>query len=262
VRLAADELHAEVTGLKSGQPVLLLHGWGSSGALMRPLAERLESYCNVHNVDLPGHGHSPPPKHPMGVPEHAELVSEYVSGRMGGGPVTLVGHSNGGRIGLFMAAQPEYRSVFDRLILISPSGITPRRTAKYHFKRAVARMLRMPARFLPARASAFFNDWMSHSLLWRALGSSEYNALTGVMRQTFVQTVNLHVDDLIDRIEIPVLILWGDRDAAVRRDQVETLAARIPDSGLFILEGAGHYGHLDATDAVAGACRSMIAGSQ
>src|SRR5690606_30214064 len=136
---------------------------------------------------------------------------------------------NGGRIGLYMASQPEYQSLFERLVLISPSGITPIRGTRFRVKRLAARTLRAPARVLPRGAAEFFNDWITHSLVWKAIGSSDYNALTGVMRETFVKAVNFHVDDMISQISCPVLVLWGDGDTDVSLRQMKILEERIPD---------------------------------
>jgi pimeloyl-ACP methyl ester carboxylesterase len=78
------------------------------------------------------------------------------------------------------------------------------------------------------------------------------------MRETFVRTVNFHLDDRLDRIRVPVLIIWGDRDTAVVRRQVDTMAQRIPNAGLVVLPGAGHYGFIDAPAAYAAAVRSFL----
>ena len=239
--------------------MLLLHGWGSSAGLMQPIAEGLATTCRVHNLDMPGHGHSPLPPAAIGVPEHAELVEEYILTEMGGGPVTIIGHSNGGRIALLLAATKKSAGLIRSLALISPSGITPTRSASVQFKRVVAKILRAPARIMPRAAADLFQDWITHSLIWRAIGSSDYNALTGVMRETFVKTVNFHVDDIVHNITCPVLVLWGSRDTAVDRSQMTTLERLVPDCALITLEGAGHYGHLDALPTVVGACRSLLA---
>ena len=55
------DLHLDVHGPETGAPVLLLHGWGSSAQLMRPVADALADRYRVYNLDLPGHGLSPPP---------------------------------------------------------------------------------------------------------------------------------------------------------------------------------------------------------
>ena len=226
---------------------------------MRPVAGWLKDEYRVYNLDLPGHGHSPLPPKAMDVPQHAALVAAFIRANMDHRPVTIIGHSNGGRIGLFMASHPEYKALIQQLILISPSGITPERPPSYHVKRTIARMARWPARLMPHALADLYHDWLSHSLLWRALGSSDYNAASGVMKETFVQTVGFHVDDVLDQIECPVLLIWGDQDTAVRRSQIDALERGIRDCGVLVLHGAGHYGHLDAPAEVEAACRSMLA---
>lgn len=252
-----DRLHVEETGRPEGEALLLLHGWGSSAENMRVVAQALSDEYHVFNLDLPGHGHSPAPPESIGVPEHAELVANLIRERIGTS-VTIVGHSNGGRIALYMASEPAYKSLIRRLLLISPSGITPERSAGYHVKRAVSSMLKAPFQILPGRLREFGLDWLRHSLVWRALGSSDYRALEGAMRGTFVKTVTHHLDDQISDIEAPTLLVWGDLDTAVSRQQIETLESRIPDAGLVVLENAGHYGYIDDFDTFIGAARYFL----
>jgi pimeloyl-ACP methyl ester carboxylesterase len=78
------------------------------------------------------------------------------------------------------------------------------------------------------------------------------------MRETFVKTVNHHLDGRLSQVRIPVLVMWGDRDTEVVRSQMETLAKTIPDADLVVLPGAGHYGFIDAPSAYAAAVRSFL----
>jgi len=41
-------------------------------------------------------------------------------------------------------------------------------------------------------------------------------------------------------VATPTLILWGDRDGLLTREDQDDLAARIPGSRLFVYEGVGH----------------------
>ena len=239
-----ERLNLEVSGREDGPPVLLLHGWGSHAQNMRPIAQALAPDYRVYNVDLPGHGSSPPPPEPWGVPEHAAIVADLLREQVGQ-PVTVVGHSNGGRIALHMATEDAYRDLFRRLVLVSPSGITPQRGAGYYVRKYTAKALKAPFEVLPGDLRAFGLDWLRHSLVWRLLGSSDDRALEGTMRETFVRTVNFHVDEAVARIDVPVLLFWGDRDTAVSRRQMAVLESKIPDAGLVVLPGAGHYGYLD-----------------
>lgn len=256
--LSYDDLHIEVSGPEEGPPLLLLHGWGSSAELMRPIAGALNDTYHVFNVDLPGHGQSPDPPAPWGLPEHGALVRDLIDERIGR-PALVIGHSNGGRIALFMASDSDLSRRLERLILISPSGIAPERSWTYHLRRAVANAIKAPFLLVPeGPARDFALDWLHHSLVWRALGSSDYRKLEGVMRETFVKTVTHHLDDRIARIKVPTLIFWGDRDEAISERQVRILEERIPDAGLVVLEDAGHYGYLDAPAPFVSATRHFL----
>jgi pimeloyl-ACP methyl ester carboxylesterase len=237
-------LHFEKSGPEVSKEILLLHGWGSSAELMRPLAGMLDNRFLVVNVDLPGHGHTPPPSTPYGVPDYAREVATLIKTEMNP-PVTIVGHSNGGRIALFMASNDEYRDLISSLILISPSGMTPSISAKTRVKRLVAVGLKAPFTILPGTLRESGLEWLRGTALWRSLGSSDYRALSGVMRETFVRTVTMHLDDDVQRISVPTLVFWGTDDHDVKRDQIDRLVNRISDAGLVALEGAGHYGYLD-----------------
>ena len=47
----------------------------------------------------------------------------------------------------------------------------------------------------------------------------------------------------LQAIEVPTLILWGDQDALIGRDQQDVLTTGIPDSELVVYAGAGHALH-------------------
>ena len=255
--LAPEHLNVEATGPEGAEPVLLLHGWGSSAELMRPIAQALADVHRVYNVDLPGHGRSPAPPVAWGVPEHARLVQRLIRERTSG-PVALVGHSNGGRIALYMASEPGMAPLLRRLVLVAPSGITPQRSRAYYARRSLAQTLKAPFELMPERLREPGLDWLRHSLLWRALGSSDYRALDGAMRGTFVKTVNCYLDGRVGRVDVPCLLFWGDRDEAISRYQMDVLERAIPDAGLVVLPGAGHYAYLDAPETFVAATRHFL----
>jgi len=257
-----EAVHVDRAGPATAPPVLLLHGWGSSAALMRPLTDALADMFAVFALDLPGHGHSPPPPEPWGIGAHVRLVREVIRKRIhpahGTVALPVIGHSNGGRIALFLAADPEARALVDRLILISSSGIPRRRSAGVKVRSAIAKLVKTPFTWLPEPVRSPATDWLHHSLLWRALGSSDYRALDGVMRATFVRVVNSYVDDRLDQITAPTLLFWGTNDEAITREQMRRLEDGLPDAGLVPLDGAGHYGYLDAPGPVIAGTRHFL----
>lgn len=252
-----ERLHLQVQGPEDGPPLLLLHGWGSSARLMAPIAEALADRYRVFNVDLPGHGLSPPPPAPWGLPEHAALMAHLIRAHIGQ-PVVLIGHSNGGRIGLYLASEPQGQELLRALVLISPSGMRPHRPWHYYVRAALARLLKAPFERLPQPLREPALNWLRHTLVWKMLGSSDYRQLEGVMRETFVRLVNAYVEDRLGRIQIPVLVFWGERDQAVSRAQMDRLVHALPDAGLVVLKNAGHYGYLDDPDTFIAATRYFL----
>lgn len=252
-----ERLHRTVSGEASAPSVLLLHGWGSSAENMASIARALAPEYHVVNVDLPGHGFSPAPEEPMGVPEYAALLAQMIDAEVGG-PVAVIGHSNGGRIALFMASHDNYKRHIGRMVLISPSGVTPHRSARFYARRAIATTLKAPFALLPQRLREFGLDWLRHSLVWRAIGSSDYRALEGAMRETFVKTVTYHLDERVRNVDAPTLLFWGDRDTAISRRQMRFLEENIPDAGLIVLENAGHYAYADAFGTFIAATRKFL----
>jgi pimeloyl-ACP methyl ester carboxylesterase len=250
-------LHVERSGSAHAPAVLLLHGWGSSAALMQPIARMLDKRFRVIVPDLPGHGASPPPPEPWGVPEYADLVAALLDAE-GVARLPIVGHSNGGRIALYMAGDPALASYVDRLALISPSGMRPARTQGYYLRSGLARTLKAPFRLLPEPARAYGLDWLRHTWVWPRLGSSDFRGLQGVMRETFVKTVNGYVEDRLHRIAVPALVLWGTADRDIPRDMMDRLVAGLPHAAWHPLPGAGHYGYLDAPAPVAEALLAFL----
>jgi pimeloyl-ACP methyl ester carboxylesterase len=251
------DLNVEVRGPTDAPPLLLLHGWGSSAQNMRPLADALSASYRTHTLDLPGHGASPPPPAPWGVPEHADLLHTYIQTEIQA-PVTIIGHSNGGRIALYMASTGDFADSIDRLVLISPSGVEPQRSLGYYVRSGVATALKAPFQVLPPPLREPAMDWLRHSLVWRMLGSTDYNTLSGTMRETFVKTVNHHLNGQLQRIQVPTLLFWGTEDEAVSRRQMQVIEEAVDDCGLVELEGAGHYGHLDDFETVVSAARHFL----
>lgn len=255
----ADPVAIQASGPKGAPLVIVLHGWGSSAAIMRGFSARLEDAYRVVRVDLPGHGNAPQPVRAMGMEDHVELVSRILQDEAPqNGRAHFVGHSNGGRISLYMASRKPWSQLVRSMTLISPSGIPRPTSTSTRFKRGLASSLKAPFQILPGKAREAGLDWLRHSLVWRALGSSDYRKLQGPLRETFVQLVNTYVDRDLDQIETPTLLFWGDQDEAIIKPQIDALQAGIGDLGLVTLEGAGHYGFLDEPETVYAATRHFL----
>lgn len=102
----------------SGEPLLLLHGMGSSRRDFATLAPSLAERFEVILVDLPGVGESPTlPVRPT-VAAIADSV-EATLDAAGFGSVHVLGNSLGGRVALELARRGRARSV----VAVAPSGL-------------------------------------------------------------------------------------------------------------------------------------------
>ena len=65
------------------------------------------------------------------------------------------------------------------------------------------------------------------------------------MRQCLVMAVNEDLTHLLNLIKQDTLLIWGDLDTATPIGDAKRMEELIPNSGLVILEGAGHFSFLE-----------------
>ncbi len=258
IRGQSIQVCAYEAGSSDSPDLLVLHGWGSSSALMGSLTSRLSNDFHVVAFDFPGSGASPEPPVALSVEDQVQIVLQ-VAASFAMTSFGIVGHSNGGRVALELSSRSESGVEPTFLALVSPSGIRRKRTASFYLKSWTARVMKAPFMILPSAPREFCLDWLRHSLVWKLLGSSDYQALDGVMRETFVLTVNHYLDDVLPSVSCPVLLIRGTDDDAITAEQIQKMAGLLPDAGVFEIDGAGHYAHIDQPGVVLNAIRELAA---
>jgi pimeloyl-ACP methyl ester carboxylesterase len=222
----------------TGRPLLLLHGWGVSSELFAPILDALQPGRRLVVPDLPGFGATSEPGSAWSVHDYAAWCIALLD-RLAIATVDLIGHSNGGRIGIVMAAT--YPERVSRMVLVGSSGIRPRQTLRsaarvrsYKLLRAVEQSGALPSAL--RRAAARRADQR---------GSTDYRAVSGVMRGTLVRLVNEDLRSLLPHLRLPVLLIWGEHDTETPLGDGRLMEQLIPDAGLVVFEGAGHYAYLE-----------------
>lgn len=228
----------------SGKPMVILHGWGTSGRVMMPLARQLSHLRTCYVLDLPGFGNSSAPAGPWNIDDYADLTESFIRD-LGSSPVDMLVHSFGGRITLKLCARPFGREHIDKVLITGGAGMKPKRSLKYYIKKHTAKLLKAPFRLLPVKQRHKALAWLRTTSLWRALGSSDYSKLSGVMRDTFVRSVTEFLEPVLPDIEHEVLLLWGKNDDATPLYQAQRMEAGIRHAALVTIEHAGHYAFLD-----------------
>jgi len=237
VLLRINGLETYFTEAGRGDPVVLLHGWGTSSESLVPLCGALADSFRVLTVDLPGFGWSQTPPVAWGIADYAGHIERLMQ-ETGVAGAALVGHSFGGRIAITLAAKQPAR--VSRLVLVASAGIRPRRGAGYYGRVGVVKLTRW---FFSLPGWGATGQRMI-SKMYDRFGSRDYRA-AGPMRPTLVKVVNEDLTPLLPAVQAPTLILWGDQDRDVPRSAMEIMAARISHARLVVFEGAGHFPFLD-----------------
>ncbi|QYZ67903.1 MAG: hypothetical protein OI74_16625 [Gammaproteobacteria bacterium (ex Lamellibrachia satsuma)] len=222
-------LHYDVMG--SGSRVLILHGWGSDLGSFAAVRQHLaKKYC-VYALDLPGFGESQEPESPWGTTEYAALVESFIS-EMGIENPAIIGHSFGGRLAIRLAAKMSVR----KLILVDSAGVKPRRSLNYFLKVYSYKLMKnVLGRLYPP---------LLEKMRGRA-GSEDYRNASPVMRLTLIKVVNEDLTPLLSGIKAPTLLVWGESDLDTPLYQAKVMEAQIPDCGLALIKGAGHFSYLE-----------------
>jgi pimeloyl-ACP methyl ester carboxylesterase len=221
-----------------GENVLILHGWGASIDTIMPIVNLLKDHFKVYALDLPGFGKSDKPEFPFDSKDYSRIVKKFMD-LMKIEKTTLIGHSFGGKVSILTAVN--YPEKVEKMILIDSAGIRPKRSIKYYLKVYSFKSLKIIYKII--------FGWNRNSdrmeEFYRRFGSADYRNASGVMRKILVKVINEDIRPILSRVSCPTLLIWGaeDKDTPIYMGKI--MEKEIPDSGLVILEGAGHYSYLD-----------------
>ena len=219
-----------------GDPILLLHGWGCSNDIFRNIQQVLSQNYTTYNFDFPGFGASDEPETVWGTEEYTAMVEQFVKDNNINNPA-LVGHSFGGRISIIYAS----RNNVSRVVLVDAAGIKPKRPFKYYWKVYTFKTLKWLCNtFLPKPVAQSVIDKRR-----RGAGSSDYNNASPMMRAILSKVVNEDLTHLLPKIKAPTLLFWGNMDTATPIGDAKTMERLIPDAGLVVAHGTGHFSFIE-----------------
>ena len=222
-----------------GDTVLLLHGWASSLQPYRPLMEQLSAKYRVIAVDFPGMGQSQEPNAPWDVDGFADFTLAFLE-QFQIKKLSLVGHSYGGRV-IIKLANRKLPFAIDKIVLIDSAGIKPPASKK---KSARQRIYKLGKWFLSLKPVAKLFPAALERLRVK-FGSADYAAASPMMRQCLVKAVNEDLSHLLPGIKAPTLLVWGDQDTATPLSDARQMEKAIPNSGLAVIPGTGHFSFVE-----------------
>lgn len=232
--IQVNGLNINYTDEGKGTPVLLLHGWGSSLEVYGGIINTLKGRCRLVAPDFPGCGKSDTMKEPWNLENYCNFVLEFMKAVGLENPI-MMGHSHGGRVTLYMTATGMVTP--PKIVLLDAAGLIPKKSFKQKIRaksfKAIKWVLTLP-----------IIKNFSGGLLDRArkhYGSADYNAAPEVLRKTLVSLVNTDIRDLLPNIKCPSLLIWGENDTATPLSDARIIESLIPDAGLCVIKGTGHF---------------------
>ncbi|HEV2975489.1 MAG TPA: alpha/beta hydrolase [Solirubrobacteraceae bacterium] len=258
--------------LGAGPPLALLHSGLLSHKEWEPAVEPLAERFRVVLPDLPLHGDSEDhPRHPYTLDWFAEVLGGFSQEVLGARP-TLAGHDAGAEIVLHAVRTGSVRP--SRLVLMSNRMHARGERARLRsLWRASARAAAVPgldrllsygapALFAPARGVALSarGNPAAADLVRHAFADMPGNANLArswaKCARAWPRGAQTHLLDLYPRLQMPVLLLWADRDPMYPLSIAEQALALLPNGQLRVLESAGF---LLAYDDPVGLARELVA---
>ncbi|EGD41289.1 alpha/beta fold hydrolase [Nocardioides sp. WG-D5] len=238
-----------------GSAIMFIHGIGDSS---RTWDEVLPLFAENHLViapDLLGHGDSDKPRADYSIGGFANGMRDLLA-VLDVERVTLVGHSLGGGIAMQLAYQ--YPQLVERIVLVSNGGSgrsvsTWLRLATLPLAPELLKLLRLPISRPAVSTALALLRRVDHDLGVDAPDLTRIvDALPdGPSRQAFARTLRAVVDwhgqvvTMLDRSylasDVPMLMIWGDRDGVIPYRHAAQAQAALPLAALEVFHGAGHF---------------------
>lgn len=265
IPMQTAEIHGHTLAYREageGDTLLLIHGMAGSSRTWRKIMPTLAERFHVIAPDMPGHGNSSADFDDYSPGGMASAIRDLLIMK-GIERATVIGQSLGGGVAMQLIYQ--YPSMAERLVLIGSGGlgrdvawtlrllslpgsefVTP--VIAPPFVMGLGNRVRGWLGGKGVRADAFDEMWSAYETLSRP-----------EFRRTFLKTLRSVVDgggqamSAKNRLylcsQMPVLIIWGDKDPVIPVSHAYDTHAMIPTSRLHIVEGVGHFVHVEAPEA-------------
>lgn len=237
-----------------GTPILLLHGFDSSLLEFRRLIPLLAAQNDTWAVDLLGFGFTDRMAELSFSPQAIATHLYYFWKTAIEQPVILVGASMGGAAAIDFALR--YPQAVKNLVLIDSAGFAKGPSiGKFLFPPLgylATSFLRNPKVRQKISNSAYFDEKLAtlDAQLCAALHLEMPRWSEALIAFTKSGGYSSFRDKLAD-IQLPTLILWGDRDRILGTADAENFARSIPNSKLIWVKDCGHVPHLEKPEITA-----------
>lgn len=245
--------------------LFFLHGLLGQGKNFGTVAKLLGDVATTTLVDLPNHGRSDWTNY-LDYPLMSDIVADLlIESGAGKQPVTLIGHSMGGKVAMQLAL--DYPGLLERLVVIDIAPMESETTRGYHAYTQALMALDLSQITDRASADAALSarvpDPSIRAFLLQNLhrdgDSWRWLPNLGLLDRSIDQIAGWGAQD--SSWDGPVLWLAGADSDYVGRHQVPIMTLLFPVAELVTIPDAGHWVHAAQPQATADAIRRFLVGS-
>jgi pimeloyl-ACP methyl ester carboxylesterase len=242
-----------------GPPLVLLHGgWGDHRHWRRQL-EGLSGDFTVVAWDAPGCGSSSDPPADWLMPDYADCLAGWLEAAGIERP-HVVGLSWGGALALELYGR--HPGVPASLVLAGAyagwAGSLPPEVVKERLERVEAEIDCPVEEWAPAYLPSFFTGAAPPELADELLAVMQ-DVRPGGTRTMLRAMAECDLRDVLPRIDVPTLLVYGELDVRSPLPVAKALHASIPGSRLVVLPGVGHLANVERADEFNAAVRDFLA---
>lgn len=251
-------------GPRNAPAVLLIHGWSSHRGIWQQTVAALKDRYFCVSIDLLGFGSSDKPiDGDYSIPAQARRVLT-IADELGLDRFMLVGHSMGGQVSLYLAANLAPERV---LKVVSVAGVVSAKLQPY-VENVTYRMVWMGYKLplLYGFAKRFLLHFKPYAYLnfyswFYKMNNPPFNSWRRDREMAFQSGIHaamyhagqaIHNCDLrphLGKIFAPTRAIFGAQDGTVPPTDGELVAQRVPGADLVLLEDCGHFPMYEHPDA-------------
>ncbi|MBM3145089.1 MAG: alpha/beta fold hydrolase [Chloroflexi bacterium] len=236
IRINGIDIHYEITG--EGQPLLLIHGLGSSTRDWEMQAPVFAKHFKVIAFDARGHGRSDKPPGPYSLPMFADDAAALMRA-LDITPAHVVGISMGGMIAFQLAV--DHPELIKSMVI---ANATPELVVRSFKERLIVWQREWIVRLIGMRK-------MGEVLGDRLFPKPEHAEIRKIFIERWAENdpraylasmralVGWSVMEHIETVEIPTLVIAADQDYT-GVSLKEAFVARMPNAKLLVIEDSRH----------------------
>jgi pimeloyl-ACP methyl ester carboxylesterase len=241
-----------------GPLVVLLHGGVGDRRTWRRQIDDLSDEFTVVAWDAPGFGGSSDPPEAFRLPDFADCLAAFIAA-LGAGRPHVIGLSFGG--GLALELYRRHPTVPATLVLVGAyagwAGSLPAETVEQRLRQYEGLADAPPDRLVDEVLPTLFTESApAEAVAELAASMSEFHPAG--LRAGARAFAEADLRDVLPRIAVPTLLLYGDRDVRAPLGVARDLHAEIPGSRLGLIPGAGHVCNLEAPEAFDAELRAFL----